>query len=82
MAWFVYIVRCTDHSLYTGITWNLKKRIQEHNSKKYIGYTSNRIPVRLVYWERFNDRIQAAKKEKEVKGWVRSKKEKLINSLH
>lgn len=82
MAWFVYILRCRDDSFYTGITWNLKKRIKEHNSGKYLGYTSNRNPVRLTYWEKFMDRIKAARREKEIKGWTRLKKEKLINGLH
>lgn len=82
MAWFVYILRCKDESFYTGITWNLKKRVSEHNLGKYPNFTKSRIPVKLVYWERFLDRFQAANREKEIKGWRREKKQKLISSLH
>lgn len=82
MAWFVYIVKCKDSSFYTGITWNLKKRIQDHNAGKYLNFTKSRLPVRLAYWERYSNRIEAAKREKEIKGWRRQKKVTLINSLH
>ena len=82
MAWFVYIVRCKDESLYTGITWNLKKRIKEHNLRKKTSLQLSKVPVKLAYWERFVDRYQAAKREKEIKGWRKDKKTELINSLH
>ena len=83
MAWFVYIVECNDTSLYAGICWNLKKRIKEHNNGLYRGaFTKGRLPVKLVYWERFANRFEAAKREKEIKGWNRVKKEKLMKSLH
>jgi len=81
MAWFVYILRCSDKSFYTGITWNLKKRIEEHNSGKYPSFTKSRLPVKLAYWERFLNRVLAAKREKEIKGWSRAKKQNLMNSL-
>ncbi len=61
-----------DKSLYTGITWNLRKRLLEHKGK---------LPVVLKYWESFEDRSQAARREKEIKGWGRVKKLKLIESL-
>ncbi len=82
MSWFLYILRCKDNSLYTGITWNLKKRIQEHNTRVKTSLQLSKIPVRLVYWERFLDRYQAAKREKEIKGWSRLKKQILVDSLH
>mgnify|MGYP001619181881 FL=1 len=66
---------------YTGITWNLKKRIAEHNSGKDTSIQKSRLPVRLVYWEKFKTRMLAAKREKEIKGWRREKKELLIKSL-
>jgi putative endonuclease len=81
MPWFVYILRCKDDSLYTGITWNLKNRIRDHNTGKYHGFTKSRLPVKLVYWEKCFNRFIAAKREKEIKGWRRDKKETLINSL-
>jgi putative endonuclease len=82
MAWVVYILKCSDESFYTGITWNLKERIRKHNSGELKNYTRYRLPVRLAYWERFEDRFQAAKREKDIKGYSRVKKQKLIDSLH
>ena len=82
MIYFVYIVRCADDSLYTGITWNLKKRIEEHSLRIKSCLQKSKVPVRLVYWEKFDSKIEAAKREKEIKGWRREKKEKLISSLH
>ena len=82
MSWFLYILRCKDESLYTGITWDLKRRIREHNARVKTSLQLSKVPVRLVYWERFIDRYQAAKREKEIKGWSRVKKQNLIDSLH
>ncbi|MBL7159029.1 GIY-YIG nuclease family protein [Candidatus Microgenomates bacterium] len=81
MAYFVYIIRCKDGFYYTGITWSLKKRIKEHNLRIKSCLQKSKVPVKLVYWEKFNTKIEAAKKEKEIKGWGRKKKEALINSL-
>ena len=70
--------------MYTGITWNLNKRIKEHNLGIGAIFTKNRGPIKLVYWEKFKTKKEAARREKEIKGWRREKKEKLIhkNSLH
>src|SRR3989344_426613 len=80
MKYFVYILECRDKSLYTGITWNLSKRVKEHfngTSK----YTRRKLPVKLVYFEKSIDKISAAKREREIKGWSRTKKLELIESL-
>ena len=82
MRYFVYIVLCADSSYYTGITWNLRKRIHEHNHRIKTPLQKSKTPVKLVYWEIFSSKIEAARREKEIKGWTRAKKEKLINSLH
>jgi putative endonuclease len=79
---FVYILRCKDNSFYTGITWNLKKRINEHNQRVKSCLTKKKVPVKLVYWEIFRTRKEAARREKEIKGWIRKKKIELIKSLH
>jgi len=79
---FVYLVECKDGTYYTGITWNLQKRIKEHNLGLKTSLQKSRLPVKLVYWEVFPNRIDAARREKEIKGWRRSKKEVLIRSLH
>ena len=66
--WFVYIVRCSDSSLYTGITTDLERRITEHNSlKKGARYTRTRRPVQLLYFEEVPSRSTAAKREYAIK---------------
>ena len=82
MSWFVYIVECKDSTFYTGLTWNLKQRIKNHNSVKYrLSFTKSRLPVKLVYWEKHENKIEAAKREKIIKDYSRLKKKKLIDSL-
>ena len=68
-AWQVYIVRCADGSLYTGIARDLKRRIAEHNADKGAGasYTRSRRPVRLVYQEPAADRGAALRREAAIK---------------
>ena len=77
--YFVYILKCSDDSYYTCVTNNLEKRINEHQSGIIKGYTSKKLPVKLVFSERFNDITQAIRIEKQIKGWSRKKKEALIN---
>lgn len=77
--YFVHILKCSDDSYYTGVTNNLEKRIKEHQSGIIKGYTSKKLPVKLVFSERFNDINQAIRFEKQIKGWNRKKKEALIN---
>jgi putative endonuclease len=77
--YFVYIVKCSDSSFYTGVTNNLERRVLEHNSGIYKGYTSSRLPVQLVFSERLSDIDQAIKLEKQIKGWSRNKKQALID---
>jgi putative endonuclease len=77
--YFVYILKCSDESYYAGITNNLEKRINEHQSGMIRGYTSSRLPIRLVFSEKFTDVNQAIRLEKQLKGWSRKKKEALIN---
>ena len=76
--YFVYIVSCSDDSYYTGITNNLERRIAEHNSGLIKGFTSKRLPVKLVFSEKFSDVNDAIRMEKQIKGWSRMKKEALI----
>ncbi|PJC28174.1 hypothetical protein CO054_01490 [Candidatus Shapirobacteria bacterium CG_4_9_14_0_2_um_filter_39_11] len=79
MDYFVYIARCRDGSLYTGSTWNIAKRIQEHNfNRRGAKSLKGKLPVKLIYSETFETRVEALKREKEIKGWRKEKKEKLI----
>lgn len=76
---YVYMLKCSDNTLYTGWTNNLDKRIQTHSRGKGAKYTRCRLPVRLVYFEKFEDKISAQKREYEIKKMTRSEKLKLIN---
>lgn len=79
--WFVYILECNDKTLYTGITTNLEKRIQQHNSAtEGAKYTRPRRPVKYVYQEKQLDRSSATKREMEIKKLKRVEKIKLINA--
>ncbi len=78
MTWYVYIVKAKDDSYYTGITTNLKKRLEKHNSRKGSKSLFGKIPVQLVYQEQAKNRSEASKREAEIKGWEREKKIKLI----
>ncbi|MDD3816565.1 MAG: GIY-YIG nuclease family protein [Thiovulaceae bacterium] len=79
MPYFVYIVECSDATLYTGIAVDVAKRIHEHNtSDKGAKYTKTRRPVTLVYKEEHPDRSSATKREMEIKRLSRGKKLKLL----
>jgi len=76
--YFVYILKCSDGSYYTGVTNDLNRRLFEHQNGIIKGYTSNRLPVELVYSASFNNISDAIRFEKQIKGWSRRKKEALI----
>jgi len=78
---YLYIIECNDKSFYTGITSNLERRIGQHNLRIKSCLQKSKVPVKLVFFEKYNTRIEAAKREKEIKGWNRNKKIKLINSI-
>jgi putative endonuclease len=73
--WFVYILKCKDETLYTGITNDLGKRVSSHNKGTGAKYTKTRLPVELVYSEEASDRSSASKREHQIKKL--SKKEKI-----
>jgi putative endonuclease len=75
---FVYIVKCSDGTFYTGYTVDIKRRIKEHNSGVGAKYTRGRTPVKLIYKESFSSRSNAQKREYEIKQLSRSEKEELI----
>jgi len=78
-TYWVYILKCSDGSYYTGSTSNLEKRISEHKLGSIKGYTSKRLPVGLVFSEWFSDVNDAISAERQIKGWSRAKKEALTN---
>lgn len=81
---YIYIMtnRSPSHVLYTGITGNLRKRVFQHKNKLVIGFTSRYNLTRLVYYEQFVYPDAAIAREKEIKGWRRSKKIRLIESTN
>lgn len=77
-AWFVYILRCSDGSLYTGVTTDVKRRSEQHNAGTASRYTRGRLPVRVAYQEPRASRSAALKREWAVKSMARLAKESLI----
>lgn len=77
-AWFVYILRCSDGSLYTGVTTDVKRRSEQHNAGTASRYTRGRLPVRVEYQEPHASRNLALKREWAVKAMARPEKESLI----
>lgn len=85
MNWFIYIVRCNDNSLYTGITNDLDRRVREHNEKNNIGsrYVRSKRPATLVFSETATSRSAALKREAEIKKFTHIQKVELIsNKMH
>lgn len=78
-VWFVYILRCDDGSLYTGITKDVSRRCEQHNAGAASRYTRSRLPVRVVYQETQSTRSLALKREAAIKAMSRQEKESLIN---
>ena len=76
--YFVYIMKCGDGSLYTGITTDLKRRFAEHQAGTGGRYTRAKGVVRVVHAEELQDRSSASKREAEIKSWPRKKKLDLI----
>ena len=80
MAWQVYIVECSDGSLYTGITNNLDERITAHNGGRGAKYTKSRRPVRLRYSEPAADRKNASQREYAIKSLRKAEKIQMITN--
>lgn len=78
MECYTYMVECSDGSLYTGWTNDLEKRLLAHNAKKGAKYTKSRTPVKLVYYEVFDSKQEAMRREYEVKQYTRKEKEALL----
>ena len=77
---FVYILQCNDNSLYTGWTYDVEKRFEQHNNGTGARYTRARLPVNIVYFEELSSRSLAQKRECEIKKLTRAEKLKLIQN--
>ena len=78
MTWTVYLARCRDGSLYTGITTDPERRLAEHNSGRGGSYTRSRIPLVMVHWEPVEERSAALRRECAIKRLTRAQKEELV----
>ena len=74
----LYILKCGDSSLYTGITRNLKNRLKTHRAGKGSKYVRSHLPIEVIYTEQYTNKILAAKREAEIKSWTRQQKIKKL----
>jgi putative endonuclease len=74
----VYVLLCRDNSLYTGFTTDIKRRIQDHSEGKGSKYVRSKLPVKLIYSEEFKTKSEALKRERQIKGWKREKKIRIL----
>lgn len=77
---YVYIMECRDGSLYTGWTNNLEKRFKDHSEGKGAKYTRGRGPFKIIYFETFEEKSDALKRECEIKSFTRYKKLELVKN--
>ena len=80
MAFWVYILRCSDGSYYVGHTDDLEQHVSQHQSGELGGYTAHRLPVQLAYSNEYTTRDEAFAAERQIKGWSRKKKEALMRA--
>lgn len=80
--WHVYLLHCKDDSIYTGITQDVDRRVQEHKTSQGGKYTKDSGVEKLLYTERFKTRSKAVSREDQIKGWRREKKLNLIRYGH
>ena len=76
---YMYILKCSDGTYYTGSTKDLFRRLEQHQSGEGANYTAKRLPVKLVYYEVYDRIDYAFNREKQIQKWTRKKKEALIN---
>lgn len=79
--WHVYLVRCSDGSIYTGISDNVEARVEKHNAGRGAKYTAQRRPVSLMYSEKLKDQGSAMKREAQIKKWGKQAKENLASGV-
>jgi|TARA_B110000305_G_C18883840_1_gene378832 putative endonuclease len=79
MDWLLYMLECSDNSIYTGITNNLEERLKRHQSGNGAKYLRGRLPIKLVYKENFINRSEATKREIYIKKMSKKEKKNLID---
>ena len=80
MAFYVYMLLCSDDSIYVGHTDDLETRLSAHRTRRFSGYTAKRLPIKLIFYEQFATREEAFTAERRIKGWARPKKVALARS--
>ena len=80
LAFWTYVLQCSDGRYYTGQTDNLEQRLAQHENGGYCDFTSRRLPIKLMWTQEFGTRIEALEAERRIKPWSRAKKEALIRS--
>ena len=78
MKGYMYILECSDGTYYTGSTIDLELRIKQHQNGEGANHTKKRMPVKLVYYEEYQNIADAFRREKQIQGWSRKKKEALF----
>ena len=79
--WYLYILLCDKKTFYVGTTNHLENRLKDHKNKKSF-FTKKFSDLEIIYREKYNSKTEAVKREKQLKGWSRIKKQNLINGLH
>ncbi|MCI0406081.1 MAG: GIY-YIG nuclease family protein [candidate division Zixibacteria bacterium] len=79
--WLVYVLRCSDGSYYVGVANDVAHRLRQHNAGQAVAFTKKRRPVEFVYVEECGSHLSARRRERQLKGWRREKKEMLINGF-
>jgi len=82
MTYYLYILQCSNKKLYTGTTNDLRLRLKRHHNSHGPEFTQKRLPVKLVYFEKFDTLKSARRREKQIKGWRQEKKINLIKYGH
>lgn len=80
--YYVYIITNKSHTIYIGVTNNIQRRLYEHTKPSATGFTARYKLNKLIYLETYNDSLEAIHREKQLKGWTRSKKMNLIKQLN
>jgi len=81
VMYFVYLLLCSDQTIYTGITTDLERRLKEHKDRKGGHYTSSRGVEKMIHSEKFSTRSEALKREARIKSWPRGKKMDLAGKI-
>ena len=81
MYFYVYMLRCSDSSIYVGHTDGLDSRLTAHRNRTYCGYTATRLPVTLIFHEAFATRDEAFSAERQIKGWSRRRSSRWLEVI-